>query len=505
MLPQKKALQGGIIDTEEVKNMLTDNNKALSKPIQVQVDESMLTQEKALDTPDYSYYGPAPSEESIVFPENYYGPGIMKTNNFEEKTSEKDIIFRKDTPVVKQGMSLNVKGRKRKKQNLNKAWGVTSFESEGSDTTVEQNNSAWHSGWESMSKHMKIRSQKQAKKKPSNNKKRDRPTIDKTDVVEKKQKPRQLDNINRRSARIINQSLEPIANAKFAGVPAFVDRWPNHTQNNNRRNNQKITNKQKKYNNYFYRQPNILETINSTEHENWLSLLDTQLENNDIGKASGFSPYLTIRPSAEQKLEWGGHIKVAQKVVNKIIAENQQKDKDEHRDNMEENDSEYDSSSSEDVYGIKIDKFPLQYPEDEVNRFFDSLLNNHVFDMGYNLMGINDGKEKYCWCPCSHNMKPWKEANLLLCYFNANSDCQKACGKGINKNVMGKLKKMNGTQLWKHVNDRALTCPIHLGIMTYLRLKYEDKEDKLSHKSMYIFNSTQYRIAEAKETETREK
>ena len=147
-------------------------------------------------------------------------------------------------------------------------------------------------------------------------------------------------------------------------------------------------------------------------------------------------------------------------------------------------------TSSEDAYGRPIERFPPQYPVDEVNLFFDSLLKNHVFDMGYKSMGINDGKDKYCWCPYSHNMKPWKKENLLLCPFGETSECQKACGQGKNKNIMGKTKKMNGDELWKHVKDQALICPIHLGIMTYMRLKHKDKEDKLLHKSMYIFDST---------------
>ena len=125
--------------------------------------------------------------------------------------------------------------------------------------------------------------------------------------------------------------------------------------------------------------------------------------------------------------------------------------------------------------------------------------------MRYNSMGINDGKDKYCWCPCSHNMKPWKEESLLLCSFGKSSDWQKACGQGKIKNAMGKTKNMNGDELWDHVKDRALKCPIHLGITTYMRLKHKDKEDEILHKSMYILDSTEYIIVEAREIETREK
>ena len=129
------------------------------------------------------------------------------------------------------------------------------------------------------------------------------------------------------------------------------------------------------------------------------------------------------------------------KQSNIEIQENQQLDREKYTEERDEDESDYDSVSSEELYGGAVNKCPRQYAESEVNLFFDALLNNHVFDMGYNTTELDNNRNKYCWCPCSHNMKPWKEQNKLLCAFSESTECQRACGKGKNKNIVQKLKK----------------------------------------------------------------
>ena len=93
-----------------------------------------------------------------------------------------------------------------------------------------------------------------------------------------------------------------------------------------------------------------------------------------------------------------------------------------------------------------------------------------------------------------------ERTNQLLCAFGKSSECQRACGKGKNKNIVGKLKKMNAEELWTHVNNQAKSCPIHLGIMVYMRQKHEINEDDLLDKNMYVLDSTEYILADNRET-----
>ena len=113
----------------------------------------------------------------------------------------------------------------------------------------------------------------------------------------------------------------------------------------------------------------ISQNLSKNEHDSWLKMIDIQLEDNQMNDAMHFPPYLTQKPTVEQKFKWKRYIEVAKKVVNQKIQENQQLDREKYTEERDEDESDYDSVSSQELYGGAVNNCPRQYAESEVNLF----------------------------------------------------------------------------------------------------------------------------------------
>ncbi len=113
-------------------------------------------------------------------------------------------------------------------------------------------------------------------------------------------------------------------------------------------------------------------------------------------------------------------------------------------------------------------KSNILFGETDVRDFLDKLLDNHVFDLGFQIavkpyLISAVGKTDYCWCPCSKSMKPWKESSDLS-YF---------CGLGTN-GYCDKHKKFNYLGFMQHLKSKENQCPMHYGMRLYLQNLYSD-------------------------------
>ncbi len=125
----------------------------------------------------------------------------------------------------------------------------------------------------------------------------------------------------------------------------------------------------------------------------------------------------------------------------------------------------------------------LPYTRDNIEKFIDSLRFNLLFNLGFEVRGINPNDEDCCICPCS--MKKWRE-NFGLEFMN---DIDKDCN-------------YNGTPsgLFQHVTDIGSKGGyLHQGIAKYLWSYYKNFWGNVGHKALYRGNDAQYRLAEAEQ------
>jgi len=99
-------------------------------------------------------------------------------------------------------------------------------------------------------------------------------------------------------------------------------------------------------------------------------------------------------------------------------------------------------------------KKELKYSEKDVSLFFKSLMNNVVFDMGFQVWGIHSDDDKNCWCPCGKHMVAWRECFVIEHLAGKGSDAY--CEAPSKMTPLGKFI----ISLYRHVQSNN-----HLQIM----------------------------------------
>ena len=145
-------------------------------------------------------------------------------------------------------------------------------------------------------------------------------------------------------------------------------------------------------------------TIDDTK---WATHIENQLTNSDT-RIEYMPPEITRQPTTDQKIENFSYINTVKITVKKRIQ------------------TEYEDLVQEYEENEIKQHVRKKYQEDDIDHFFDSLLENVVFDMGFKELTKDGKRNRYCWCPCGKAMKAWRVSNHLEGTFgdDSNADCE---------------------------------------------------------------------------------
>jgi len=88
-------------------------------------------------------------------------------------------------------------------------------------------------------------------------------------------------------------------------------------------------------------------------------------------------------------------------------------------------------------YSNKRRKCELKYSTKEVSLFFNSLIKNEVFDMGFRVWGLCPDDDTNCWCPCGKHMVAWREC--VVVEHLAGKGCDAYCNATSKMTPLGKI------------------------------------------------------------------
>ncbi len=157
----------------------------------------------------------------------------------------------------------------------------------------------------------------------------------------------------------------------------------------------------------------------------------------------------------------------------------------------------YESEDSEDSYmkDVCADNSPtanLPYHQDFVEKFFDALRYNLLFNIGFDVDGINPDDERSCFCPCSKSMLKWRK-NFGVDYLNDVDKCEGYHKRCIPLGLMSHIRKLGGG------DGDGGQAYLHRGIEFYIDKLYGDYWGSIGHKALYQINSAEYKVSVAEE------
>ena len=151
-------------------------------------------------------------------------------------------------------------------------------------------------------------------------------------------------------------------------------------------------------------------------------------------------------------------LEFSRKKLREIHDDDEDEDTDNDDDDIDE-DSFDDGTPYSKASRKKRNKCPLN--DLDLVDFFKHLRQNVLFDIEFTVKPslTNQKYRKYCWCPCGSKMKPWRTYFAIECI-----DC--------NSN-----KSFTPEGLIGHVKQKSKHCPLHVGILHYLKNLHQMQVD----------------------------